>query len=167
MEDVTEDAAVDGGVVVVVIGLRKLAHVQIVELQGAAHIPVDGCGREQDGQLCTVLYGLWPSWLLLLPSLQGEGGSGRRESGQAWRAFHHELQQEPADFTRLAVVGGTVVDDGDVRSALQQTMKIVAVDGHFVVGGGELVSLTQTAWDERRVAVVGSPWKGMVVVWKS
>ena len=68
------------------------------------------------------------------------------------RRFDHELEHESAHFTAISVLGGVVVEQGDVGGALQQRVEIIGVDGDLVVDGREVVSLANRVGDERRVA---------------
>ena len=65
------------------------------------------------------------------------------------RAFHHQLQHEPAHLARVPVFCGIVVNQVDVGGTLQEPVEIVGIDGHLVVDGGEVESLSNGVGDER------------------
>ena len=61
----------------------------------------------------------------------------------------HHLKHETRHLARLAVIGGIVIDEGDVGGPLQQPVEIIGVYGHLMVGSGQSVGLTDVIGDER------------------
>ena len=63
-------------------------------------------------------------------------------------ALHQELQHEAAHFARRGVARRLVVGERDVAGSLQQPVKVVGINGHFVVDGGEVESLAHGVGNE-------------------
>ena len=63
-------------------------------------------------------------------------------------ALHHELQHEAAHFACCGVACRLVVGERDVAGALQQSVEVVGINGHFVVDGGEVESLAHGVGNE-------------------
>ena len=74
-----------------------------------------------------------------------------RQAADGVVARDHELEHEAAHLAALAVGCRAIVDHRHVVGPLQQTVEMVAVDGLFVVGGGEGVGAPQTVGDDRGV----------------
>ena len=152
MEDVAKDAVVDE-VLVVVVGLDEVADIVVEEAELTAEVGADGrgtdtafSGREplaedvDDGR--GLGDGLWRAEDGLLAGLQGLSDDG---------ALDHELEHEARHLAGLSVVGGVVVEDGDIAGALEQAVEVVLIDGDLVIDGGEPVGLADGVRDERGV----------------
>ena len=123
VEDVAEDAVVEFLLVVGNVGLLDIGHVAIIELQGTAHVFGDGRRREHRvlrGELR--LDDLHDVWRLLdgcrLPLRRQLSGEQRVECNSVW-TLDHQLENEAAHLAALTVLGGIVVEDGDVTGTLQ------------------------------------------------
>ena len=155
VEDVAEDAVVEFLLVVGRFGLLDVGHVEVVELQGTAHVLGDG-GRRQDGVLGGELrlHDLQDMRRLLdglvLPLLHGLSGL-ERAAADGMGTLDHQLQHETAHLAALAVLGGTIIEDGHVAGPLQQAVEIVGIDGDLVLDGGQFVGLPDAVGNERRV----------------
>lgn len=159
VEDVSEGAVVYL-VVLDEVGLANACHVVVVELQGAAQVAVDGRGREfAEGvdaayHVGGLLDGLGVAQHGRLSCLQGL-------SNDVVGTLYEHLEHEAAHLAGVAVLGGVVVEDGDVAGALQQAVEIVGVDGGLVVDGGKPERLADGVGDEG--TVVDAAWNVAVV----
>ena len=84
----------------------------------------------------------------LLTGLQGVLADGLA-------TLDEHLQHEAAHLAPLAVLGGIVVEDGDILGALQQAVEIVGVDANLILDSGQFVGLADAVRNER--AVVDAP----------
>ena len=123
MEDVAEDAVVELLFVVGNVGLLDVCHVAVIELQGTAHVFGDGRRREHRvlrGKLR--LDDLHDVWRFVdgcgLPLRCRLSGEQRVERDGVW-TLNYQLEDESAHLAALTVLGGIVVEDGDVACALQ------------------------------------------------
>ena len=146
MENVSEYTVVHLYVLVVLI-LVYMGYVGVVEPQRTAYIAVDG-GRRK------CLYGMQLShhllrlvYLVLRDACCGVLGL-KAQVVYACVALHHELRHEAASLPRLAEVIAYGVGYGHIGGALQHAVEVVGVDSHFVVDGGESVSLAYGVGDE-------------------
>ena len=160
VEDITEDAIVQLLFVVGQVGLPEISDIAIIELQGTTHILVDSRGGEQHPRLLiavgkhlhhpvALLDGLW------LPaggSLTGQ----ERVLCDGLTALDQHLQHKAAHLAPLSVFGGVVIENGDIRSSLQQAVKIIGIDADLVFDGSEFVGVTDAVGDEG--TVVDTSW---------
>ena len=148
MEDVAKNTVVD--FIVHGVGLLELEDETIVEPQRAAQVVAERCGREasrlHERLYDEIVFGHGMALLsqrqLLCVEILPRNGVG---------ALHHELQHEATHFARRGVARRLVVGERDVAGSLQQPVKVVGINGHFVVDGGEVESLAHGVGNERGV----------------
>ena len=177
MEDVAEDAVVDN-LLIVVIRLAQTLDIVVVELQGAAHVAVDGSGGEEGGCLAGC-DGIATSGTVR------SGGGGTEAATQGFDdgialgdgtrlgvddvltslerqltngggTLDEQLEHEARHLAGMAVGGGVVITQGNIVGTAQQMLEVVFVDGHLIVDGGQSESFADTIWNER--GIVDAAW---------
>ena len=112
MEDVSEDAIVDG--VLFIVELLELGGIAIEELQGATQVFCEGRWREDLAgeslfesihHLGSLSDGLWLVENGLLSGLKGT----ERDVVLRFGRFYEQLEHELGHLARLAVIGGVII----------------------------------------------------------
>ena len=153
VEDVAEDTVVQFLLVIRLVGFLDICHIAVVELQGTAHVAVDGTGRKGSRQQRHDVRRL--SDIVRCPAFNSLARLQCALS-DGLSALYHQLKHEAAHLAALSVFRRVVPKDSDIAGTLQQPMEVVGVDAHLVFYGCQLIGLADAVGYER--AVVDASW---------